>query len=75
MVPKQNFPTFKGMVEKENIYGAFTFCKKYIPGKNLVLNLWAKILSANEISVFFNRQYFINELISDFNFLNVDRNR
>ena len=32
-----------------------------------------KWLSANEISVFFNRQYFTNRLISDFGFWHVDR--
>ena len=32
------------------------------------------ILGQSDFS-FFNRQYFINGLISDFNFLNVDRNR
>ena len=31
-----------------------------------------KSLSANEILVFFNRQYFTNRLISDFDFLHVD---
>ena len=29
--------------------------------------------SANEISIFFNRQYFTNRLIADFNFWRVDR--
>ena len=32
-----------------------------------------KWLSANEISVFFNRQYFTNRLISDFDFWHIDR--
>ena len=32
-----------------------------------------KWLSANEISVFFNHQYFTNRLISDFDFWHVDR--
>ena len=32
-----------------------------------------KWLSANEISVFFNRQYFTIRLISDFDFWHVDR--
>ena len=32
-----------------------------------------KWLSANEISVFFNCQYFINRLISDFDFWHADR--
>ena len=33
----------------------------------------AKILLANEISVFLNHQYFTNRLISDFDFRHVDR--
>ena len=33
-------------------------------GKNLVLKLWPKILSANQISAFFNQQYPINRLTS-----------
>ena len=32
-----------------------------------------KLLSANEILVFFNRQYFTNRLISDFDFWHADR--
>ena len=44
-----------------------------MPRKNLVLKLWSKLALANEISVFFNHQYFINRLISDFLFWNVDR--
>ena len=47
-----------------------------MPGKNLVLKLYGqKWISANEISVFFNCQYFINKLISDFDFWNVDRHK
>ena len=34
-----------------------------------------KWLLANEISVFFNRQYFTNRLISDFDFWHVDRHK
>ena len=41
------------------------------------LHAWEKYsqkwLSANEISVFFNHQYFTNRLISDFDFWHVDR--
>ena len=44
-----------------------------MPGKNLVLKLYGwKWLSANEISVFVNHQYFINRLVSDFDVWNVD---
>ena len=42
-------------------------------GKNLVLKVNQKRLSDNEISVFFNRQYFTNRLKSDFDFWHVDR--
>ena len=34
-----------------------------------------KWLLVNEISVLFNRQYFTNRLISDFDFWDVDRNK
>ena len=45
-----------------------------MPGKCLVLRSYdQKWLLTNEISIFFNRQYFINRLISDFDFWNVDR--
>ena len=40
------------------------------------LHAWEKSRSqvmANEISVFFNRQYITNRLISNFNFWHVDR--
>ena len=38
------------------------------------LHAWEKSGSqANDISVFFNRQYFTNRLISDFDFWHVDR--
>ena len=46
-----------------------------MPEKNLVLKLCGqKWFLPNEISVFFNYQYFIDSLISDFDFWNVDRN-
>ena len=49
------------------------FCENCMPKKSLVLRLYGqKWLSANEISVVFNCQYFINRLISDFDFWNVD---
>ena len=41
------------------------------------LHAWEKsgsqVIVKNEISVFFNRQYFTNRLISDFDFWHVDR--
>ena len=44
---------------------------------NILQKIWfssysQKFFSANEISVFFNRQYFTNRLISDFDFWHVD---
>ena len=42
-------------------------------GKNVFSSYSKKWLSANEISVFSNRQYFINRVICDFNFWHVDR--
>ena len=42
-------------------------------GKIWFSNYSQKLLSTNEISMFFNRQYFINRLISDFDFWHVDR--
>ena len=43
-----------------------------MPRKSLVLKLRPKMLLASEISVYFNDQYFINGLISDFVVWNVD---
>ena len=39
------------------------------------LHVWekSKMALGNEISVFFNHQYFTNRLISDFDFWHVDR--
>ena len=59
--------------------------RKFLWSFNILqkLNTWEKSgsqvimaknrLSVNVISVFFNRQYFFNRLISDFDFWNVDR--
>ena len=41
--------------------------------KNIFWSYIQKCLSANEISLFFNCQYFINRVISEFNFWDVDR--
>ena len=60
-------------VKNESSYGPLKFCENCMPEKNLVLKWWPKWLLANKISVFFNQQYFINRLISDFDFWNVDR--
>ena len=42
-------------------------------GKIWFLSYSQKRLLANEISVFFNHQYFTNRVISDFDFWHVDR--
>ena len=62
-----------GICVKRKFYGSLTFCENCMLGKNLVLKVNQKRLSDNEISVFFNRQYFTNRLISDFDFWHVDR--
>ena len=43
-----------------------------MPRKNLVFK-FQKWLLTNEISIFFNHQYFTNRSISDFGFWHVDR--
>ena len=61
-----------GIVVKRNFLWSFSILQK-------LWKIWfssyygQKWLSANEISVFFNSQYFTNRLISDFDFCNVDR--
>ena len=54
-------------------YGPYTFCENCMSGKNQVLKLWPRMLLANEISVFFNSEYFSNGLTSDFDFWKVNR--
>ena len=39
----------------------------------MLVKFIAKKVSTNEVSVFFNHQYFTNRLISDFDFWHVDR--
>ena len=63
-----------GIVVKRNFLWTFNILQKS-------WKIWfssyygQKWLLANEISVFFNSQYFINRLISDFDFCNVDRHQ
>ena len=61
------------MGKNKSTYDPIAFCENYICGKNLVLKLRTKIISASQISVFFNRQYLINGLTSDSDFLHVGR--
>ena len=62
-----------GIGVKQKVFMALNhFYENCMPKKNLVLRLYGqKWLSANEISVVFNCQYFINRLMSDFDFQNV----
>ena len=46
--------------------------QRFFAGKNLVLKLLPKMLLANEMSLFFNRQYVMDGLTWDFDFLNID---
>ena len=41
-------------------------------GKNLVLQLWPKMLSTNQIAVFFEHQFIRKELINLLDFLHGD---
>ena len=52
-----------GICVKERSYGSSTYCENF-----MFSSYSQKWLSANEISVFFNHQYFTNRLISDFDF-------
>ena len=62
-----------GIAVKRKFLWSFNILQKtaYIGKIWLSIYYGQKWLSANEISVFFNRQYFINRLISDFDFWNV----
>ena len=51
----------------------FSILQKPHIWEKLVLKEWVKMLSANQISIFFNRQYPVHGLKSDSNFLHVDR--
>ena len=53
------------MVYNESTYDPLTFCKNSISGEYLVLKLWPKLQSINQISVLFNHQYLIMGLTFD----------
>ena len=55
--------------------GLFTFSSNCTSRKILVFQFRPKILSANESWLFFNLQYLLIGLISDFDFSEVDRNQ
>ena len=47
----------------------------FIPtGKNFVPEIWAKMFSANQITVFFNQPYLQSKLMKQPDFLHVDTN-
>ena len=81
MAQKQGFGLFKKITSlvlsiicvKWKFLWLLTFCKNRMLGKIWFSSYSQKWLLANEISVFFNCQYFTNRLISDFDFWHVDR--
>ena len=54
-----------------HLYSAKTACL----GKICFSSYSQKMLSANKISAFFNRQYLTNTLISDFDFWHVEKHK
>ena len=64
-----------GICVNESSYGSEHSAKTACLGKIWFSSYSQKWLLANEISVFFNRQYFTNRLISDFDFWHVDRHK
>ena len=62
-----------GIGVKAKFLWSFNTAKTAYLGKIWYSSYGQNWLSANEISVVFNPQYFINRLISDFDFWNVDR--
>ena len=81
MAQKQGFWTFKKIMLL--VLSRVRVKQKFLWFINILqkLHAWEKSgsqvsqkwLLANEISVFFNRQYFINRLIYDFDFWHADR--
>ena len=61
------------LLQHESFNGLLTFCKNNIFGKNLVLELWAKILKANQNAGFFKLEYLKNKLRYEVEFLYVAR--
>ena len=57
----------------KNSSGPLSLCENRMPRKNLVLKLWPKMALSQWDFRFFNQQYFINRLTSDFDVSNVDR--
>ena len=62
------------IVLNESSYSLLTFCETACLGKTWFSSYSQKWLLANEISVFFNCQYFTNRFRSHFDFWHVDRN-
>ena len=53
----------------------FLSCESLIFGENLVLQLWSKMISANQIAVFFDRQYLWKELMDLLDFWHGDNHK
>ena len=60
------------MVYNESLYYLLYSCTNPISGNNLVPELWAKMLLANQITGFLNQLYLWNKMMKKSNFLNVD---
>ena len=60
-------------IHDKNSSGPLSLCENRMPRKNLVLKLWPKMALSQWDFRFFNQQYFINRLTSDFDVSNVDR--
>ena len=66
---QQNFinsDIYAFLLQHGSVNGLLTFCKNKMFGKNLVLELWSKILKANQNAGFFKLKYLANKL--KFNF-------
>ena len=61
------------LLQHESFNGLLMFCKNNMFGKNLVLELWAKILKANQNAGFFKLEYLKNKLRYEVEFLYVTR--
>ena len=60
------------LVYNERLYYLLYSCTNPIFGKNLVPEIWAKMLLANQITGFLNQRYLQNKMMKNPNFLHVD---
>ena len=61
------------IVYNESPYGPLSFWENRMSGKNLVLELWPKMLSANQIAGIFDHLYLLKGLIPHIDFLHANR--